>query len=61
MSKMTDALEEWILQFNSGMAWFNKIRSENTTKDTCLPNLKKYCDWAKKNRDELIELRICRF
>jgi hypothetical protein len=54
---MTDALEEWILQYNSGMAWFNKLPSENT-KRTYLPNLKKYCKWAKKNPDDLIQLKI---
>jgi hypothetical protein len=30
LSKMTDALEEWILQFNSGRAWFNKLDAVNT-------------------------------
>jgi integrase len=54
---MTDALEEWILKYNSGMAWFNKLNSVNT-KRTYLPNLKKYCDWAKKNPDDLIQLKI---
>lgn len=54
---MTDALEEWILQFNSGMAWFNKLNAENT-KRTYLPNFKKYWDWAKKNPNELIQLKI---
>lgn len=54
---MTDALQEWILQFNSGMAWFNKLSSQ-ATKNTYLPNLKKYCSWAKKNPDELIQLKI---
>jgi PAS domain S-box-containing protein len=54
---MTDALQEWILQFNSGMAWFNKLNSDSTKK-TYLPNLKKYCDWAKKNPDELIQFKI---
>ena len=57
MSKMTDALEEWILQYNSGMAWFNKLQSENT-KRTYLPNLKKYCDSTKQNPDQLIQLKI---
>lgn len=54
---MTDALQEWILQFNSGLAWFNKLNSQNT-KDTYLPNLKKYCNYVKKNPDELIALKI---
>jgi integrase len=54
---MTDALQEWILQFNSGMMWFNKLNSQ-ATKDTYLPNLKKYCTWANKNPDELIQLKI---
>jgi len=54
---MTDALEEWILQYNSGMAWFNKLQSENT-KRTYLPNLKKYCDSTKQNPDQLIQLKI---
>ena len=54
---MTDALQDWILQFNSGMAWFNKLNSDSTKK-TYLPNLKKYCDWAKKNPDELIQFKI---
>jgi hypothetical protein len=39
------------------MAWFNKLNAVNT-KRTYLPNLKKYCDWAKKNPDELILLKI---
>jgi site-specific recombinase XerC len=54
---MTDALEEWILQYNSGMAWFNKLDAVNT-KRAYLPNLKKYCDAVKKNPDELIQLKI---
>lgn len=54
---MTDALQEWILQFNSGVAWFNKLNSQST-KDTYLPNLKKYCNWTKKNPEQLIELKI---
>jgi integrase len=54
---MTDALQEWILKFNSGMMWFNKLNSQ-ATKDTYLPNLKKYCTWANKNPDELIQLKI---
>ena len=54
---MTDALTEWILSFNSGMMWFNKLNSQ-ATKNTYLPNLKKYCTWAKKNPDELIQLKI---
>lgn len=54
---MTDALEEWIQQYGYGMAWFNKLHSENT-KRTYLPNLKKYCNWTKKNPDEPIQLKI---
>lgn len=57
MSRMTDALQEWILQYNSGRAWFNKLQSESTKK-TYLPNLRKYCDWAKKNPEDLIQLKI---
>jgi hypothetical protein len=54
---MTDSLQEWILQYNSGMAWFNKLGSVNT-KRTYLPNFKRYCEWVKKNPDELIQLKI---
>src|SRR4030067_2349812 len=39
------------------MALFNKLQSENT-KIAYLPNLKKYCDWVKKNPDQLIESKI---
>jgi integrase len=54
---MTDALETWIQTFNAGAIWFSKLDSFHTKK-TYLPHLKKYCDWAKKNPDELIQLKI---
>ena len=57
MSKMTDALEEWIQRYGYGTVWFSKLRSENTVR-TYLPNLKKYCNWVKKNPDELIQLKL---
>ncbi len=56
LSKMTDNLTEWILSFNSGTMWFNKFNSGSIK--TYLPHLKKYCDWANKNPDELIEFKI---
>ena len=54
---MTDALETWIQSFNAGSVWFSKLDSLNTKK-TYLPHFKKYCDWANKNPDELIQLKI---
>jgi hypothetical protein len=54
---MTDALVEWIQRYGYGTAWFNKLGSENTIR-TYLPNLKKYCNWVKKNPDELIQLKL---
>jgi site-specific recombinase XerD len=55
---MTDALREWIQSFNSGIKWLNKLNLDSTTKDTYLPNLKKYCEWINKNPDELIQLKL---
>lgn len=57
MSKMTDDQEAWILRFNSGSAWYCKLNSVQS-KRTYLPNFKRYCDWAKKNPDELIKLKV---
>ena len=54
---MTDALTEWVLNFNSSTSWFNKLDALNT-KRTYLPHFKKYCDWTKRNPDELIQLKI---
>jgi hypothetical protein len=54
---MTDSLTEWILSFNSGMAWYNKLNSANTKK-AYLPNLKKYCDYTKTNPEQLITLKL---
>ena len=57
MSKMTDTLEDWIQTFNAGSIWFNKLDSLHTKK-TYLPHLKKYCEYTKKNPEQLIELKI---
>ncbi len=54
---MTNEIQDWILSFNSGMAWFNKLAA-NSTKDTYLPRFKKYCDWAKRDPDQLIDLKV---
>jgi integrase len=54
---MTDGLEAWIQSFNAGSIWFGKLDSQNT-KRTYLPHFKRYSDWAKKNPDELIQLKI---
>ncbi len=54
---MTDAQEKWILSFSTGSAWYCKLNSEQS-KRTYLPNFKRYCDWAKKNPDELIKLKV---
>ena len=56
MSKMTDALQRWILQFESGKTFFNKINSE-VTKRIYLTHLRWYCKAVKKNPDELIKLK----
>ena len=57
LSKMTDNLREWILQFQSGRIWFNKLNSE-VTKRIYLTHFKRYCKKVGKNPDELIRLKI---
>jgi len=57
LSKMTDSLVDWILSFKSGSVWFNKLVAQET-KQSYLPNLRDYCNFVKKNPDELISLKI---
>ena len=57
MSDMTNKLTAWLTSYTSGLAWHNKLQNENT-KLTYLPNFKKYCDFAKKNPEELINLKL---
>jgi len=54
---MTDDLTAWILQYNSGRVWFNKLVSQ-VTKCIYLKRFKIYCDSIGKNPDELIDLKI---
>jgi site-specific recombinase XerD len=54
---MTDDLIAWILQYESGKAWFNKLNSD-VTKRIYLKRLKDYCDSVGKNPDELIRLKL---
>lgn len=43
---MTNALGNWILQFDSDISLFNKLSAENTKRPFLL-NLEKYCDFAR--------------
>ena len=54
---MTDELTSWLLSFDSGKRWNNNIESPDT-KRLYLSRLKQYCDWAKKNPDELIAFKL---
>ncbi len=54
---MTDALQEWILEFESGRLWYGKLVSD-VTKRIYLKRLKDYCDAVEKNPDELIQLKV---
>jgi hypothetical protein len=54
---MTDDLVAWILKYESGRAWFNKLNSD-VTKRIYLKRLKDYCDAVGKNPDELIHLKL---
>src|SRR4030067_532329 len=54
---MTDSLVQWILCYETGKVWYNKLLSE-VTKIIYLARFKSYCDSVKKTPDELIELKI---
>jgi len=54
---MTDSLVQWILQYETGRAWYNKLLSE-VTKCIYLQRFKRYCDAVEKNPDELIDLKV---
>ena len=54
---MTEELTQWILQFQSGRAFFNKLNSD-VTKRIYLKRLREYCDSVGKNPDELIQLKV---
>jgi integrase len=54
---LTEQSEAWILQFESGRNWINKLPSEDTRR-VFIRNLQKYCDAVSKNPDELIALKI---
>ena len=57
MSKLTEFNEQWILQFESGRTWINKLPSPET-KRAFLRNIKRYCEAVGKNPDELIAFKI---
>jgi integrase len=57
MSKMTDELTAWLLSYESGRAWYNKLLSD-VTKRVYLQQFKRYCDAVKKSPDELVDLKI---
>jgi hypothetical protein len=57
MSKMTEELTAWLLSYETGKAWYNKLLS-NVTKRVYLQQFKRYCDAVNKSPDELIELKI---
>ena len=54
---MTDDTFLWILSFESGKNWFDKLRSEKT-KGIYLTRLKQYMDAVGKNPDELIQIKF---
>jgi len=56
LSKMTDSLQRWILEFESGRIFFYKLNSD-VTKRIYLSHLRWYCKAVKKNSDELIRLK----
>jgi hypothetical protein len=57
MSKLTEFNEKWILQFESGRTWVNKLPSPETRR-AFIRNLKRYCESVNKNPDELIAYKI---
>lgn len=57
MSEMVDSRIAWLLQFESGKIWYNKLTSVET-KRMYLRNLERYCKAVKKNPDELVELKM---
>ncbi|MGA2766959.1 MAG: hypothetical protein ABSF24_01410 [Candidatus Bathyarchaeia archaeon] len=57
MSKMTDELTAWLLSYETGRAWYNKLLSD-VTKRIYLQQFKRYCDAVNKSPDELVELKI---
>jgi len=54
---MTDTLQEWILHYESGRIFFNRLSSD-VTKRIYLSHFKRYCQAVKKTPDELIQLKI---
>jgi integrase len=54
---MTDSLKSWILSFESGRQWLNKL-SAPITKMQFTSYLKQYCKAVKKTPDELINLKM---
>jgi len=57
LSDMVDSRIAWLLQFESGRIWYNKLTSDET-KRMYLRNLERYCKAVKKTPDELVELKM---
>jgi hypothetical protein len=57
MNPQMKELISWILRFESGKTWYNKLVSE-ATKKVFLQRLRLYCDGIGKTPDELIELKV---
>ena len=57
MSPQTEELTRWLLSFESGKIWYNKLVSD-ATKRVFLRRLSLYCDGVRKNPDKLIELKV---
>lgn len=57
MTPQMEELTEWILRFESGRTWYNKLVSDHTKK-VFLRRLKLYCNGIRKNPDKLIELKV---
>jgi integrase len=55
---MTDDLAEWILSFEKGKIWYNKISNSKATLRKYLTHFKEYCDAVGKNPDQLIDLKM---
>jgi integrase len=54
---MTESLEQWLLSFESGKTWLQKLNSPET-KRVYVSSLKKYCIAVKKTPDSLIALKV---
>jgi len=52
---MTDNIEAWLLNFDSGKKWFNTITAARTN-EIYSQDMKQYCDAVGKTPTELLAL-----